>query len=202
MLLFPLAALAGAALGRSRGGRLAGLGAVRLRAPALVWVAVAIQALLGVTGPMAWPFGGRFPILVATYLAVGAWLVINAVADAGLRLALGLLALGWLLNLAAIIPNQGMPVSLEALDSSGGRTGVTVDQGHFGKHVEASPRTTLAWLGDVIPAPWLDSVISIGDLVMSVGVAIGVSGSMRRPLARPGGGPPGITPSTRWVRHQ
>ncbi|MBW3641318.1 MAG: DUF5317 domain-containing protein, partial [Actinobacteria bacterium] len=96
-----------------------------------------------------------------------------------------------------IIPNQGMPVSLEALDSSGGRTGVTVDQGHLGKHVEASRRTTLAWLGDVIPAPWLDSVISIGDVVMSVGVAIGVSGSMRRPPTRPGGGPPGMTSSTR-----
>lgn len=181
MLLFPLAALAGAVFGRLREGRLASLGAVRLRAPALVWLAVAIQVGLGVTGPMAWPFGGRFAILVGTYLAVGAWLVANAVADVSLRVALGLLALGWLLNLAAIVPNRGMPVSSQALDSIGATDHVAVDQGHLGKHVEATPSTTLAWLGDVIPAHPLRSVISIGDLVMSAGVAVGVARSMRRP---------------------
>lgn len=98
MPLFPLAALVGAVSGKCRGGRLEAITRVRLRAPGLVWLAAVIQTGLGVTGALAWPFGGRFPILVATYAAVGAWLAINAVAVIRLRLALGLLALGWLLK--------------------------------------------------------------------------------------------------------
>lgn len=179
MLLFPLAALVGALFGKGRGGRLKGIGELRLRAPGLIWLAVAIQTGLGVTGAMAWPFGGRFPILLATYAAVGAWLAINAVAEIRLRLTLGLLAFGWLLNLVAIVPNRGMPVSLEALDSIGEPNRTTVDQGHFGKHVSSTRSSTFEWLGDVIPAPALQSVISVGDIVMSAGVAVGVSRSMR-----------------------
>ncbi len=185
MLLFPLAALAGAASATVRGGRLGGLAAARLRAPGLVWVAVAIQAWLGATGSLAWPLGGRFPILVATYVAVGAWLIVNATADVRLRVAFGLLALGWLLNLAAIIPNGGMPVSLHATAASGMAAGIRVDQGHLGKHVEATSSTALPWLGDVLPAPALDSVLSVGDLVMCAGVAIGVSRSMLHPVDPP-----------------
>lgn len=181
MLLFPLAAILGAVSGMCRGGRFRRLAAVRLRAPVLVWTAVAIQTGLGVTGRMAWPFGGRFGILLATYLAVGAWLVINAMANVRLRVPLALLALGWLLNFAAIIPNGGMPVSMQALESSGMSSTASVEEGHFGKHVRATRSTALAWLGDVIPAPALDSTISLGDLVMSAGIAVGVSGSMRRP---------------------
>lgn len=187
MFLFPLAAVVGAVAGRCAGGRLAHVSGLRLRAPLLVWAALAIQAALGVTGPLAWPFGGRFPILVATYLAVGAWLVLNAVADGRLRFVFGLLALGWLLNLAAIVPNRGMPVSLEGLSSIGTPAAMRVDQGHFGKHVPATSSTTLAWLGDVIPTPALDSVISIGDVVMSAGIAVGVFRSMRAPLVSAGG---------------
>ncbi len=72
MLLFPLAAVLGPVSGMCRGGRFRRLAAVRLRAPVLVWTAVAIQTGLGMTGRTAWPFGGRFGILLATYLAVGA----------------------------------------------------------------------------------------------------------------------------------
>ncbi len=178
MLLFPLAAVVGAALAKTRGGRLASLADLRLRAPVLVWSAAAVQIWLGVTGPMAWPLGHRFAVLVLTYLAVGVWLVINAAARTGLRFGFGLLALGWLLNLAAIVPNRGMPVSLDAVAAIGMPAGAAVDEGHLGKHVEATSATTLALLGDVLPAPALGSVISIGDLVMSAGIAVAVFRSM------------------------
>lgn len=59
---------------------------------------------------------------------------------------------------------------------------MTVDQGHFGKHVSVTASTTFEWLGDVIPAPALKSVISVGDVVMSAGIAFGTSCSMRWPV--------------------
>ena len=172
MLLFPLAALVGAALGGRRGDRLGRVGGLRLRGFALVWLAVGLQVWLGTTGSMAWPLGGRSAVLVATYGMLGVWLVLNAVANTGLRLAFAVVGSGWALNAAAIVPNDGMPVSSSAMAASGMATDLAVDQGHLGKHVEATPSTTLAWLGDVIPVPALDSVLSIGDVVMSIGIVL------------------------------
>ncbi len=74
-------------------------------------------------------------------------------ANVRLQVPLGLLGLGWLFNLAAIIPNGAMPVSMQALESSGMSSTASVEQGHFGKHVRATRSTAVAWLGDVIPAP-------------------------------------------------
>ena len=198
MLLFPLAALVGAALGGRRGDRLGRVGGVRLRGSALIWLAVILQIWLGTTGSMAWPLGGRSAVLVGTYLMVGAWLVLNAVGNTGLRLAFAVLGTGWALNAAAIVPNHGMPVSRSAMAASGMAPDLALGQGQLGKHVEATPSTALAWLGDVIPVPVLDSVISIGDVVMSVGIALAFLGPPRRRRPepeRPGEAPQGAGPS-------
>lgn len=181
MLLLPLAAAAGAVLGWCRGGRLGRLAGLRLRTPILVWSAVAVQAWLGVTGSMAWPFAGRFPALVLTYLAVGLWLAINARAHPALALAFAILAAGWFLNVAAIVANGGMPVSRPAMAAVGIPPDTPIDEGNLGKHRPAEESTTLPWLGDVIPVPPLASVISVGDVLMAVGVAIGLVRAMEVP---------------------
>ncbi len=178
MLLFPLAAVVGAAVGKSRGGGLANLVSHHLRAPALVWSALAMQVWLATTSPGSWSASGRFAVVVASYVAAGVWLALNAASTRVLRWAFALLALGWLLNLAAIVPNEGMPVSVAALADSGIPGDTRVDEGHLGKHVPATSSTDLSWLGDVIPARPLHSVISIGDVVMCAGMAIGVCRSM------------------------
>ncbi len=175
MLLFPLAALVGAAVGRIGRGRWATVAVLSPRATPVVWSALAIQVWLAATPPRSWPFAGRFTMLLVSYLAVGVWLAVNAVANPAFRQVFGVLALGWLLNLAAIVPNGGMPVSAAALASSGIPSGMPVNEGHFGKHVPATSSTLLPWLGDVIPARPLHSVISIGDLVMSLGIAVGAA---------------------------
>ena len=195
MLIFPIALAVGVSVGYLRGGRLRHLSRLELRATALVVGALGLQVGAGLA-PTAW----RFSITVASYVAVVAWLVVNGPGrPAGLRWALGLLAAGWALNLAAIAANGGMPVSLRAARDVGARPGVDVAEGNLYKHVRASGDTRLSWLGDVVPVRQVASVISIGDVVMFVGLVLAVAFGMarhgnedpRREARRPGKGRPG-----------
>jgi hypothetical protein len=62
------------------------------------------------------------------------WLVVNTRRrPAGLRLGLVLLALGWLLNATAMVPNGGMPVSRVALARAGADAATNVEEGHLSK---------------------------------------------------------------------
>jgi hypothetical protein len=80
------------------------------------------------------------------------------------------LFIGLLLNLAPVLANWSVPVSELALQSVG-----VVDAA--GEAVIDSPREststagTLSFLGDVIPVPVVNKVISIGDLIALVAVA-------------------------------
>jgi hypothetical protein len=122
----------------------------------------------------------RFGIVVVTYLVVGWWVFVNARASAGgARSGLDVVGVGWTLNLLAIIPNRGMPVSESALESAGIAPSTSVTVGHLSKHVSLNHRTVLRALGDVIPLSWLRSVISIGDIVMAVGIGLLVASAMR-----------------------
>jgi hypothetical protein len=40
------------------------------------------------------------------------------------------------------------------------------------KHEIAGPDTVLPFLGDVIPLPYLSRIISVGDVVLAIGIAI------------------------------
>lgn len=181
MLIFVVAALVGVAAGFVFGGRLSGVAGLRLRAPLLVWVALGVQLGLGLAPLRALSDGARFGLVVVSYALVGVWLALNAMAHgAGLRLALGLLAAGWLLNLAVMVPNGGMPVSAVALEGSGAPSRVDVEEGHLWKHVELSPSTVLPGLGDVVAVPALGSAVSAGDIVMVLGLAVTIAAGMCR----------------------
>lgn len=177
----------GVALGYACGGRLRHLAGLRLRAQGLVVAAALVQLGIGLAPP-----GARFSLVACSYGLLGGWLVVNA-ADrtAPLRLAIGLFALGWLLNLWAMAPNGGMPVSLAALRSVGGRpgmigpamagTGANVD-----KHVPVAGGTQFSPLGDVLALQPLATVVSVGDLSLAAGLVLALAAGMA--------GPPGFPP--------
>lgn len=182
MLIFVVAAVVGVAVGLVLGGRLSALAGVRLRVPALVWVALALQVALGLAPLRSLPDGARFGLVAASYGLVGVWLALNAaIQRTATRAALGLVAAGWLMNLVVMVPNGGMPVSAAALDDSGAPPGLDVEEGHLSKHVELSSSTVLPALGDVVAVPVLKSAVSAGDVIMAVGVAATVATGMLLP---------------------
>ena len=85
-----------------------------------------------------------------------------------------LFAVGWLLNFAVIAPNHGMPFH-----------GTT--EGHselFLRHVPISPDTKLRVLGDIIYVAPFREIVSAGDFVLALGLAVFVCAAMKRPAAR------------------
>jgi Family of unknown function (DUF5317) len=188
MFLFPAAALIGLGIGYLRGGRFSTFTSPGVRHVWLVLVAVVLQVGQG-HGPFR-AFGSDFHrgVVLVSYGVIGVWLAVNARdRPPVLRRAIGLVALGWFLNLTAILPNGGMPVSQSALEQVGeGRAAVTQTQ--LWKHVRATPdTTTLYWLGDVLPVPGpmgIRSVVSVGDLVMLGGFALAASAAMTTPELR------------------
>ena len=174
MLVFTVALAVGAAAGYALGGRLRHLADLGLRAPLLVAVALALQVGAGLL-----PEQRRFPLVLCSYAIVALWLVVNATGrSALLGLGLSFLAVGWLLNVAVIVANDGMPVSLSAAREVGVGPDLDVTDGNLYKHVAASADTRLRGLGDVIPVRHLRSVISVGDIAMVVGIAVAVASGM------------------------
>ena len=176
MTLLVVVLVPGLLAGWAVGGRLSRLADVELRAPAAIFGAVALQLALGLV-----PAELRLPGLVASGVLVTAWLVANARdRTPALGLAVGLLAVGWALNLAVMVPNRGMPVSDTALSRIGAPAEVDVADGNLFKHVRADGDTVLPWLGDVVPVPPLRAVVSAGDVFMAAGVFLVLAAGMAR----------------------
>ena len=125
-------------------------------------------------------------------LLLGSYALLLAFAVVNRRLpALWLVIAGLAMNLLVIGVNGGMPVSAGALEVAGGRPERLVGAGTL-KHHLMGPDDRLTPLGDVIgiPPP-IGAVISIGDVILYVGVValvvavmLGRSGENRRPPAR------------------
>ncbi len=175
-----LAVLAGFGVGLLRGGSPHRMRGLRLRAAPLAWAGIATQALLGLGGT-APPAAVRDVALVAGYAAVGAWLALNAWrGPRALAPAFALLAAGWALNVVPMALNDGMPVSAAALRTVG-LDEVAVEDGNFWKHVPATSGTDAAWLGDVIPVPPVGAVVSVGDVVLLLGLGAVVAAALTAP---------------------
>lgn len=145
------------------GGRLARLADAGLRANVLLFVGLALQVTVDVLAGRGlvdgWPATAT---LVVSQVIVGAWIVAN-IRHPGMALVLG----GLVLNAVVIAANGAMPVSADALATTG-----LADPGDIvGKHELMTDDTRFAFLADVIPLPPLRTVISVGDVVLALGLA-------------------------------
>ena len=85
---------------------------------------------------------------------------------------IAVMGVGLVLNLAAVVLNNGMPVRGESLVRAG-----VVRSGELSRHDVAAPRhlesdaDAFGWLGTVVPIPGVRTVASFGDLILLVGLA-------------------------------
>lgn len=185
MALLPtvLAIAIGVGLGLHWGGSLSNL----QRWSPVLWEALLGGIVLTVVLDVV-PWSGWFVGLLSI-VATGALL---AFAVVNVRIGgMVLVVAGLGLNLVVTILNWGMPVSTSALESAGvpaaGGSGVVLTGGRT-----VASGATLGFLGDMIPLPW-GQVISIGDVLVLVGIAL-VTASVLRGYEvgrRPGRGPSG-----------
>jgi Family of unknown function (DUF5317) len=163
MTIMVATAVLGCVAGVLVGGHVRNIAHLRIRRWWLLLLALAIQATLSLM-----PLAVRVPLVVVGSASLLAWCASN------LRVArvvpgMVLLALGILLNTIVIAWNGGMPVSRSALVEAGYPRNFNVTRGHLDKHV-APVHAHLAFLGDFIPIPGLRNILSVGDVVMLVGI--------------------------------
>jgi diguanylate cyclase len=140
------------------------------------------QGWAALFGPWMW---------VGTKLVMLAVLARNANIDRSARLGWVLAALGVGLNTVAIAANHGhMPQSPEAAAAVWGAGHVRPDT-YTGRLENVSwmgPDTLFPWLCDILPLPrWLPraNVLSVGDVLLALGVGVWIFRVLRRGIARP-----------------
>ena len=116
---------------------------------------------------------GAFAFLLIGLAAFGLFAFSNALAVRGLLLV----GVGLTLNFGVIADNHGMPYRPSAIVSAGAAGRVTaksadlVPSKSIAEHPE-SPSDQLLWLADIIPLRPLREVISVGDLLIGVGLGL------------------------------
>ncbi len=147
-----------------RGGRLGNIAHAEVTAGWLLFVGVAIQfGVNAAAGRGLLPDAGLsgWSLLLVSQLLVIAFLVANRQLPGVWWVAAGLA-----LNAIVMAANRAMPVDPAAIAALG-LDGATVPPG---KHTLLTADTHLPWLADIIPVPWLRSILSVGDLVLAVGL--------------------------------
>lgn len=171
----------GVAVGYTLGGRLRRLADVPVRATSLLWLAAVLQFVhFDVAGTReAVEAALHMSLMVPIFGLVGVWALVNLPGRSRtVQAAVALVLIGGAMNAVAIAANGRMPFSEAALVAAN----VSDEQRARGerspKHVAADETTRLLWLGDVIPVRPVAKVVSIGDIVLLLGVAAAVSGGM------------------------
>jgi len=162
----------GLLLGLVLGGRLSGLATLRLRY-AMLSVAGFLTQVVLFSAPVADRIGSLGPPI---YVASTALVFAAVLANVRIR-GMALVVVGAACNLAAILANGGyMPASPDAAAAVGRETATS----YSNVAIIASPALEL--LTDVIVLPeWLpfSNIISIGDLLIGVGIAVVIAAAMR-----------------------
>jgi hypothetical protein len=85
---------------------------------------------------------------------------------------LAVLGVGVVLNLAAVVLNNGVPVRPRALVQAHAATPADVGSHHLRdpRHLETDA-DRYAWLGAIVPVPVVHEALSFGDLLLLVGLA-------------------------------
>lgn len=166
------AVLLGLAISLVTGGSLRNLEHERLRGEWILLLLLPLQIL--------WPriavvLGVGHDLSVMLWLAMMVGLVAVMLLNVWKRWMLGFAALGIALNVLVIGLNGAMPVSLRAVSEMGvpRLDAVQSMEGDYLHQPQASD-TQLAVLGDVITVPgpeWQRGVVSVGDLLLALGLA-------------------------------
>lgn len=161
----------GVGLGLRWGGRLEHLLEWRPAQPLALAAGLVVSALLDLAG-----WGGSFGVLLLL-VASGAllWFAVLNVHVGGMVLVV----VGLGLNLLVTIVNWGTPVSGSALVSAGVVDEAALDTVELTAGRTLADGALLGFLGDVIPLPW-GQVISIGDVVILVGIVLVTASVVRR----------------------
>lgn len=152
------------AISYARGGRMRNIAVAPLHHGWLLAVGVVLQlgvdlaAAQGWLAPDTW---WSYGLLAVSQLFVVAWVVVNRHLPGLILVAAGLAA-----NALVMAANGAMPVSSEAIAA----LGIGDAEVPPGKHVLLDASTRLPWLADVIPVPPLRSIISVGDVLLAVGL--------------------------------
>ena len=162
MLTALVLAVLTAALARLRGGSLTGLAETTFRWTPLLVGGLVFQITFLYWDPEWLGDTGGLVVVLASNVAVAVWLVANRMLP-GLLLA----GVGMALNVLVIVANGAMPV----LEESAERAGVEQSLDDAGiKHERLDDDTVLPWLGDAIPVPPVTEVLSVGDVVLALGL--------------------------------
>jgi hypothetical protein len=158
-----VSAFLGGLAGVLAGGHIRNIARLRIRRWWLLLIALVIQATLSLV-----PIALRVPGVVVASALLIIWCASNLHVG---RVVPGMVALGLGIfsNVLVIAVNGGMPVSLRALVDAGYPVHFNVTRGHLDKHV-APPVPHLGFLGDWIPIPGLRNILSLGDVVMLIGI--------------------------------
>lgn len=157
MLLVVAAAIAGLL----RGGSLESIAETNFRWVPVLFAALILQLGFDLWDPAWLSDRGGLAILLASHVAVALFFGLNWKLP-GMLLA----AAGFLLNVIVIAANGAMPISDRAAEAAG-----LENFEQFGiKHEVLEDDSALPWLADVIPLPGTGKVISIGDVLLAVGI--------------------------------
>jgi hypothetical protein len=157
------------AIGYAVGGRLSTLAGLRLRGVWLLWAAAA----LALAARRLLPDPAAAVAAVAAFALAATCLARNLRRSPAVAISGAAVLTGALLNAAAFLANGAMPYSPGAADAAG----FTPDPA--ATSVAASARTRLAFLGDILPVPPLQAVVSLGDVVIACGVVALTAALMR-----------------------
>ena len=162
MTLVPLFCVIAAALGVALGGSLQALAQTQFKYVSVLLGALAVQLYFIFGKPSVF---GDYAVWVfaLSQVSVAIFLVVNHSLP-GMKLA----ALGFLLNVVVITANGAMPVSASA--AAAVHDDVPPPEGAGYKHERLDDGTFLPWLGDVIPVQGVNTVLSIGDVFVAVGI--------------------------------
>jgi hypothetical protein len=182
-----VAIVLGGVVGLATGGRLGNLGEHRLKAWPLLLAGIVVQLLSDRASGDAGP-----ALLVASYALLLAFTLAN------IRLfGMALVAVGLALNLLVIAVNGAMPVRPQAVIDAG-----IVDDGRElsrirlkSKHHFERPSDRLMPLADIIPVKPLREVLSVGDVLMSLGIAAVLATLLRKEPTHPQAEPTRSLPS-------
>jgi hypothetical protein len=164
-----------------RGGRLINLADIRLQYWWLLLLGFGIQAATALLPDRDWTRSAATAMILVSYLPLLILVLINRNRE-GMWLA----GFGVLMNFSVIALNGGMPVlegaAVVAAGLGGGAGGFRLALDF--KHVLLDASTRIPFLGDVIPVRLfgIGQVISLGDVLLAVGLGRFLEDELRRPV--------------------